>query len=68
MGRKAKLKKARQQQKATGKTDKKYDSTQFAEQFNKMGYRLPSKNKFDSKSDLSNIAPEIPQDKIEPQL
>ncbi len=68
MGKKAKLKKARQQQKTAGNPDKQYDSTQFVKQFKQMGYQLPSKDKFDSKSNRANIAPEIPQDKIEPQL
>ncbi len=83
MGRKAKLKKTRKQQKNTDKTNKQYDSTQFVEQFKKMGYQLPSKDQFDGtsnspnpkglssngvKGERGNIAPEIPQDKIEPQL
>ena len=68
MGRKAKLKKARQQQKTTGKTEKKYDSTQFVKQFKQMGYQLPSKDKFDRQTNLENLAPEIPRDKIEPQV
>jgi hypothetical protein len=66
MGKKAKLKKARKQQQTTDKIEPKYNSTQFVEQFKHMGYKLPSNKKFDS-SDRSN-APEIPQDKIEPQL
>jgi hypothetical protein len=68
MGKKAKLKKARKQQKTTDKIQSQYTSTQFVEQFKHMGYKLPSKNKFDDQSDRSNFAPEIPQDKIEPQL
>ena len=68
MGKKAKLKKIRQQQKANGASNKKYDSTQFVEQFQKMGYQVNVDPKLQPKTNRGNIAPEIPQDKIEPQL
>ncbi len=68
MGKKAKLKKARKQQKTTEKPEVKYNSTQFVQQFQHMGYKLPSNKKVEAPSDLLNFAPEIPQDKIEPQL
>ena len=74
MGRKAKLKKLRQQQQANtaptqNKTqNKKYDDTQFVEQFTKMGYQAKIDPKLQPKTNRGNIAPEIPQDKIEPQL
>jgi hypothetical protein len=67
MGKKAKQKKARKQQQTTDKIEPKYNSTQFVEQFKHMGYKLPSKKKFDDLGYRSN-APEIPKDKIEPQL
>ena len=68
MCRKAKLKKIRQQGKAETKSDKKYDSTQFVEQFQKMGYQEKIDPKLQPKTNRGNIAPEIPQDRIEPQL
>ena len=67
MGRKAKLKKKRQQE-ATAKSDQRYDRTQFVKQFEKMGYQLKIDPKLQPKTNRGNISPEIPQDKIEPQL
>ena len=68
MGKKAKLKKARQQQKNNSKTNQQFDSTQFVKQFKKMGYQIPDKDKFSQTTDSLNLAPEIPQERIEPQL
>lgn len=68
MGRKAKLKKIRQQEKADHKSAKNYDSTQFVRQFQKMGYQAKIDPKLQSKINRGNISPEIPQDRIEPQL
>ena len=68
MGKKAKLKKIRQQLKATEKINKKYDQTQFVEQFERMGYQLKIDPKLQPKTNRGNISPEIPQDTIEPQL
>ena len=67
MGRKAKLKKMRQQ-KIDAKSTKKYEQTQFVEQFERMGYQLKVDPKLQPKTNRGNISPEIPQDKIEPQL
>lgn len=67
MGRKAKLKKARQQ-KATAKPEQKYDQTQFVKQFEKLGYQLKIDPKLQPKTNRGNISPEIPQERIEPQL
>lgn len=64
MGRKSKLKKNRQQKESA----KQYDSTQFVQQFTKMGYRVKIDPKLQPKTNRGNISPEIPQDKIEPQL
>ena len=68
MGRKAKLKKMRQQRKAETESGNKYDSTQFVEQFKKMGYQEKIDPKLQPKTNRGNVAPEIPQDRIEPQL
>lgn len=68
MGRKAKLKKMRQQGKIESKSAKKYDSTQFVEQFERMGYQRKIDLKSQPKTNRGNISPEIPQDKIEPEL
>ncbi len=70
MGRKAKLKKLRQQQQASAELNKnkKYDETQFVEQFTRMGYQAKIDPKLQPKTNRGNIAPEIPQDRIEPQL
>lgn len=67
MGRKAKLKRERQQQKTSGSSSK-YDSTQFVKQFNRMGYRLNTNQPSQNQVDRVSFSPEIPQDKIEPQL
>ena len=66
MGRKAKLKKNRQQAKAN--SNNKYDRTQFVEQFSRMGYQVKIDPKLQPKTNRGNVAPEIPQDRIEPQL
>ena len=70
MGRKAKLKKLRQQQQTNGESNQnqKYDQTQFVEQFTKMGYQVKIDPKLQPKTNRGNIAPEIPQERIEPQL
>ena len=70
MGRKAKLKKMRQQQQASPEANQnqKYDKTQFVEQFTKMGYEAKIDPKRQPKTNRGNIAPEIPQDRIEPKL
>lgn len=68
MGRKAKIKKTRKQGKATAKTNKQYDRTQFVEQFTRMGYQVKIDPKLQPNTNRGNISPEIPQDKIEPQL
>lgn len=67
MGRKAKIKKMRQQENVTAKTNKKYNSTEFVEQFARMGYQLQS-NQPQPAANRGNISPEIPQERIEPQL
>lgn len=67
MGRKAKLKKNRQQAKASSNSNK-YDRTQFVEQFSRMGYQVKIAPKLQPKTNRGNVAPEIPQDRIEPQL
>jgi predicted fused transcriptional regulator/phosphomethylpyrimidine kinase len=67
MGRKAKIKKMRQQEEVTANTNKKYDSTEFVQQFAKMGYQLKSAQP-QSSANRGNISPEIPQERIEPQL
>lgn len=67
MGKKAKLKKARQQKKTLG-SNSKYDSTQFVKQFRHMGYQLENAKSSLKPEDKANSSPEIPQDKIEPQL
>ena len=68
MGRKAKLKKMRQQQKRDRTSDQKYEQTQFVEQFEKMGYQVKIDPKQQPTTNRGNISPEIPQDRIEPQL
>ena len=70
MGRKAKLKKLRQQQQnnAESNQEQKYDKTQFVEQFTRMGYQAKIDPKLQPKTNRGNIAPEIPQERIEPQL
>jgi hypothetical protein len=66
MGRKAKLKKSRQQ--AIAKSAQKYTETNFVEQFEHMGYQVKVDPKLQPKTNRGNIAPEIPQVRIEPQL
>ena len=69
MGRKAKLKKLRQQSSAkSNKPQQKYKETEFAKQFEHMGYQVKVDPKLQPKTNRGNIAPEIPQTKIEPQL
>ncbi|MDJ0573049.1 MAG: hypothetical protein QNJ53_28980 [Pleurocapsa sp. MO_192.B19] len=68
MGRKAKIKKMRQQGKAPAKSSQKYEKTQFVEQFERMGYQLKIDPKLQPETNRGNISPEIPQDRIEPQL
>ena len=68
MGRKARQKKMRHSAKAENKTiDEKYSSTEFVKQFEKMGYRLKPNLQKQQKSNQNDF-PEIPQDKIEPQI
>ena len=67
MGRKAKLKKMRQQP-ANAKSAGKYDKIQFVEQFTKMGYQAKIDPKLQPKTNRGNVAPEIPQERIEPTL
>jgi hypothetical protein len=66
MGRKAKLKKSRQQ--ATTKSNQKYTATEFVEQFKHMGYQVKIDLQSQPKTNRVNMAPELPQTKIEPQL
>lgn len=68
MGKKAKLKKIRQQQQATKQSTPKYDSTQFVEQFKHMGYQVQIDPKKLPSTNRGNVSPEIPQEKIDPQL
>lgn len=70
MGRKAKLKKMRRQE-TSGKSSKsaaKYKSTEFVRQFEHMGYQTKVDPKLQPETNRGNIAPEIPQTRIEPQL
>jgi hypothetical protein len=68
MGKKAKLKKMRQQGKAVTQPTKEYQQTEFVEQLEKMGYQLQIDPKLQPQTNRGNISPEIPQPKIEPQL
>ncbi|MEO0926908.1 MAG: hypothetical protein AAFY63_13655 [Cyanobacteria bacterium J06643_13] len=69
MGRKAKLKKLRQQsKKTTPQPQSKYQETEFVKQFEHLGYQVKVDSKLQPKTNRGNIAPEIPQDRIEPQL
>ncbi|MCC0179857.1 hypothetical protein I4641_23245 [Waterburya agarophytonicola K14] len=68
MGKNAKLKKIRSSSKAGNKSAKRYEQTQFVQQFEKMGYQLKIDPKLQPKTNRGNISPEIPQDRIEPQL
>lgn len=67
MGRKAKLKKIRQQQ-ADVQSRSQYKQTEFVEQFEKMGYQLKIDPQRQPKTNRGNVSPEIPQERIEPQL
>lgn len=68
MGRKAKIKKIRHNQTTTTEYEQKYDQTQFVQQFKSLGYQLQIDPKLQPKTNRGNISPEIPEDKIEPQL
>lgn len=68
MGRQAKIKKNRQQEKTSIKSVQKYDQTQFVEQFEKMGYQVRTNSEQEPKSSSKNRAPEIPEYRIEPQM
>ena len=68
MGKKAKLRKMRQHDKATVKPNKNYDQTQFVEQFERMGYQLQIDPKLQPTTNRGNISPEIPRDRVEPKL
>ena len=67
MGRKAKLKKQRQQA-IIAKPKQKYTETEFVEQFEHMGYQAKIDPKKQPKTNRGNVAPEIPRSRIEPQL
>ena len=58
MGKKAKLKKLRRELKANSATETPFTSTQFVEQFNKLGYQLGQIER----------SPDVPTEKIEPKL
>jgi len=66
MGRKAKLKKQRQQ--VIAKPKQKYAKTEFVQQFEHLGYQVKVDPKKQPKTNRGNVAPEIPQTRIEPQL
>lgn len=68
MGRKAKLKKIRQQNRANKQSQSQYQQTEFVEQFEKMGYQLKIDPQRQPESNRGNVSPEIPQQRIEPQL
>jgi hypothetical protein len=68
MGRKAKIKKIRLNKEASTKYEQKYDQTQFVKQFERLGYQLHIDPKLQPKTNRGNISPEIPEDRIEPQL
>ena len=68
MGRKAKLKKMRQQSKGETQSPQAYSDKQFVKQFEKMGYQVKVDPKLQPKTNRGNIAPEIPQKNIEPKL
>ena len=68
MGKKAKLKKIRQQNQAEGQSQSKYNKTEFVKQFEKMGYQLKTDARRQPKTNRGNVSPEIPQERIEPQL
>lgn len=68
MGRKAKIKKIRHNIKDNQKHEQSYDSTQFVQQFERLGYQLHLDPKSQPKTNRGNISPELPEDRIEPQL
>jgi hypothetical protein len=68
MGRKAKLKKMRQQGKVVTQSTRKYQQTEFVEQLEKMGYQLQIDPNLHPQTNRGNLSPEIPQSKTEPQL
>lgn len=68
MGRKAKLKKERKQNKTINQSNQQYDKTDFVKQFQQMGYQVQVDPKLQPKNNRGNIAPEIPQVNIEPKL
>ena len=68
MGRKARLKKIRQQDSTKKQSRSKYNQTEFVEQFKKMGYQLKIDPQRQPKTNRGNVSPEIPQERIEPQL
>ena len=68
MGRKAKLKKIRQQNKTNVQSRSQYNQTEFVEQFEKMGYQLKIDPHRQPTTNRGNVSPEIPQERIEPQL
>ena len=71
MGKKAKLKKIRKcllKSNKSNKSEPQYDSTQFVEQFEKMGYQIHGNKRGKGETNIANLSPEIPQDRIEPQL
>ena len=68
MGKKAKLKKLRKGTTKSNKLQQKYKDTEFAKQFEHMGYQVKVDPKLQPKTNRGNIAPEIPKTRIEPQL
>jgi hypothetical protein len=68
MGRKAKIKKTRQKKQDITQSVQKYDQTQFVKQFESLGYQLNVDPKLQPKTNRGNISPEIPENRIEPQL
>jgi hypothetical protein len=66
MGRKAKLRKSRQQ--GIIKSNQKYTATEFVEEFKHMGYQIEVDLQSQPKTNRVNMAPELPQTRIEPQL
>ena len=68
MGRKAKLKKIRQQNQTGAPSQSKYSKTEFVKQLKKMGYQLKTDPQRQPETNRGNVSPEIPQERIEPQL
>jgi Holliday junction resolvasome RuvABC DNA-binding subunit len=58
MGKKAKIKKIRQESSKISSINNQYESTQFVEQLTQLGYQLEQIKR----------SPEVPVDKAEPQL